>query len=106
VTVASEVGLDAVEAKAVLDGDAYASAVRSDEEEAADLGVSGVPFFAVGRRYGVSGAQPAEVLLEVLERAWQDAGHAADVADAAAVADVADAVTSGGSACDGEACPA
>jgi hypothetical protein len=31
-----------------------------------------VPFFVFDRRYGVSGAQPAEVLLEVLDRAWAD----------------------------------
>jgi len=31
-----------------------------------------VPFFVVDRRYGVSGAQPADVLLQVLDRAWAD----------------------------------
>ena len=40
---------------------------------AARLGIQGVPFFVLDRRYGVSGAQPAEVLLEALERAWEEA---------------------------------
>jgi hypothetical protein len=31
-----------------------------------------VPFFVVDRSYGVSGAQPADQLLAVLERAWSE----------------------------------
>jgi predicted DsbA family dithiol-disulfide isomerase len=33
--------------------------------------VSGVPFFVIGR-YGVSGAQPAEVFGAALSRAWEE----------------------------------
>ena len=47
-------------------------AVRADEAEAQAIGIRGVPFFVVDRRYGVSGAQPAEQLLAVLERAWAE----------------------------------
>ena len=36
------------------------------------LGATGVPFFVVDRKYGVSGAQPAEVFAQVLERAWEE----------------------------------
>ena len=68
--LAVEVGLDRAEAEQVLAGDGYADAVRSDEAEARALGISGVPFFVVDRKYGVSGAQPADQLLAVLERAW------------------------------------
>jgi predicted DsbA family dithiol-disulfide isomerase len=32
-----------------------------------------VPFFVINRRYGVSGAQPPEVMLEALAVAWKDA---------------------------------
>ena len=70
--LAAEAGLDRVEARAVLSSDAYAADVRADEQQAAEIGISGVPFFVIDRRYGVSGAQPAEVLLEVLDRAWAD----------------------------------
>ena len=46
----------------MLDGDAYADAVRADERRGAALGVSGVPFYVIDEQYGVSGAQPASVL--------------------------------------------
>jgi predicted DsbA family dithiol-disulfide isomerase len=73
VRLAAEAGLDADEARAVLAGDRYRDAVRADEEQAGAFGITGVPFFVVDRRYGVSGAQPADALLEVLNRAWADA---------------------------------
>ncbi|HVX68939.1 MAG TPA: DsbA family oxidoreductase [Mycobacteriales bacterium] len=68
--LATEVeGLDPDEVAATLQSDAFEEQVVSDENQAYALGVSGVPFFVVDRRYGLSGAQPAEVLLQVLERA-------------------------------------
>jgi len=70
--LAGEVGLDAREVAQVLDGDAHAHEVRRDEAEARALGVGGVPFFLVDGRLGLSGAQPAEVLLGVLRRAWDE----------------------------------
>jgi predicted DsbA family dithiol-disulfide isomerase len=71
--LAGEVGLDLDEVAATLASDAYAKEVRADEREAAGLGVSGVPFFAFAGRYGVSGAQPVDALLQVLDRAWDEA---------------------------------
>ncbi len=72
VRLATEVGLDSGEVATALASDAYASAVRADEDEAAAMGIHAVPFFVVDRTYGVSGAQPPDVLLGVLERAWTD----------------------------------
>jgi predicted DsbA family dithiol-disulfide isomerase len=72
VRLVAEAGVDAGEARAVLAGDDYADAVREDEELATRLGVRGVPFFVLGRRYGVSGAQPAEALLQALEQAYAE----------------------------------
>jgi len=72
VRLAGEAGLDDAEVRAVLDSNRYADAVRADERQAAALGATGVPFFVVDRRYAVAGAQPADVLLEVLEKAWTD----------------------------------
>lgn len=69
--LAAEVGLDADEVSAMLASDRFADDVRADERNARDIGITGVPFFAVAERYGVSGAQPAEVLLEVLTTAWE-----------------------------------
>jgi predicted DsbA family dithiol-disulfide isomerase len=72
VRLAVGAGLDRDEVVRVLDGDDYADAVRADEAEARALGITGVPFFVVDRKYGVSGAQPADQLLAVLERAWSE----------------------------------
>ena len=72
VRLAAEAGLDAERARTVLADGSYGGAVRADEQQARQLGITGVPFFAVDRTYGVSGAQPVEVLLQVLERAWAE----------------------------------
>ena len=68
--LADEVGVDG---QAALTDRRYADAVRADEELAARIGIRGVPYFVLNRRYGVSGAQPAELLLQALEKAWDDA---------------------------------
>ena len=68
----AEAGLDADEARAVLASDRYAAEVRGDEQQARAYGITGVPFFVVDGRYGVSGAQPAEALGQVLEQAWAE----------------------------------
>jgi predicted DsbA family dithiol-disulfide isomerase len=65
-------GLPADEVREVLEGDRYADAVRADERAATQIGIRGVPFFVLGRKYGVSGAQPSEVLLQALQQAWDE----------------------------------
>jgi predicted DsbA family dithiol-disulfide isomerase len=72
VRLAAEAGLQPEEVREVLEEGRLLDAVRAEEAEAMALGVRGVPFFVVDRRYGVSGAQPAEHLRAVLERAWQE----------------------------------
>ena len=67
VRLAKEVGVPADRTEAVLASDAYAADVRAEIREAAALGCNGVPFFVIDRRYGVSGAQSAEVFLQVLQ---------------------------------------
>ncbi len=66
------------------DPDAYADDVRADEGEAAELGATGVPFFVLDRRYGVSGGRPAEVFTQALEQAWE--GRVRQMAGGSAVA--------------------
>ncbi|RBY92096.1 DsbA family oxidoreductase [Blastococcus sp. TBT05-19] len=73
VALGAEVGLDETEAREVLTDRRYRAAVDQDSATAQSLGATGVPFFVVDRRYGAAGAQPAELLLQVLERAWADA---------------------------------
>jgi predicted DsbA family dithiol-disulfide isomerase len=73
VPLAVEVGLDEAEVRQVLTDRRYRRAVAQDAATAQSLGATGVPFFVVDRKYGAAGAQPAELLLQVLERAWGDA---------------------------------
>ena len=68
--LAVDTGLDKNEVTAVLASDDYGAEVDADEAMARTLGVTGVPFYVIDRRYGVSGAQPAETLTQVLETAW------------------------------------
>ena len=72
VALGVDVGLDEAEVRAALDGGAHADAVRADQHEARELGVQGVPFFVIDRRYAVSGAQPTSVFEDVLARAWAE----------------------------------
>lgn len=68
--LAKDAGLDRAAALAVLNNhEEYAQAVRADIQEAQALGISGVPFFVIDRKYAVSGAQPVEVFLRALEGA-------------------------------------
>jgi predicted DsbA family dithiol-disulfide isomerase len=64
----AELGLDAAQVTRTLQTDAYTEQVRLDEYEAQQVGVRGVPFFVFNDKYAVSGAQPAELFLEVLEK--------------------------------------
>jgi predicted DsbA family dithiol-disulfide isomerase len=68
-SAAQDVGLDVDAAQALLATDQYATAVRRDEEEARQLGISGVPCFVLAQRYAVEGAQPASHMRLALERA-------------------------------------
>ena len=77
--VAVAAGLDAARVDEVLAGTAYTDEVWADMEQAQAYGASGVPFFVVDQRYGVSGAQPVEVFTQVLERAWSDSHPAITV---------------------------
>lgn len=77
VELASEVGLDGAEVRTMLAGDEFVDAVRADELAARQLGITGVPMFVVDRAFGISGAQPAEQLLALLEHAWE-AGDGVD----------------------------
>jgi predicted DsbA family dithiol-disulfide isomerase len=69
--IAHESDLDADAAYAFLSSDVGNAEIAEAEERAASLGISGVPFFIVDGRYGLSGAQPAEAIVEALRRAQQ-----------------------------------
>ena len=77
--IAAGVGLDEVRVKEVLVGTEFADAVEADIREAASLGATGVPFYVVDRKYGISGAQPAGVFAQVLEKAWSESHPTLDL---------------------------
>ena len=79
VKLGTEVGLDAAESRAALTAGTYAEAVRLDEYQAQQINVRGVPFFVFEDKYAVSGAQPSELFVEVLEKVWDESKPAKSV---------------------------
>lgn len=71
--LAAEVGLERDQAVAALESDDFQSEVRADESAATNLGIRGVPFFVLGGKYAVSGAQPLEVFTDALDKAYREA---------------------------------
>jgi predicted DsbA family dithiol-disulfide isomerase len=72
VRLAGEVGLDKAEVKEVLEKNSYADIVKEQMLEGRQVGVRGVPFFVLNRKYGVSGAQQQEYFEQVLEKLWEE----------------------------------
>ena len=70
--VAETVGIPSKDLLAVLESDQFQEAVIKDRKVASELGATGVPFFVVDMKYGISGAQPLEVFSQTLETAWQE----------------------------------
>ncbi|MEQ1542580.1 MAG: DsbA family oxidoreductase [Novosphingobium sp.] len=68
VAVAAEQGLDPAAARAALDDAALAQIVRSEEAQAWDMNISGVPAMLVQGKYLIPGAQEPEVYAQALRR--------------------------------------
>jgi len=71
--LAADVGLDRDEALTVLTEQRYTDEIETDEAMAQAIGASGVPLFVIDRRYGIAGAQPAELITQTLDQAWAEA---------------------------------
>lgn len=67
-------GLGKAEIEQALSQNSYAKEIQSDLDEARSLKVSGVPFFVFNKKYTVSGAQPADSLLQVLQKSYLEIG--------------------------------
>lgn len=105
--IGSAVGLDPDRVRAVLASDEFADAVNRDIAEARSLGVSGVPFFVIDRKYGISGAQPTELFAQALDTAWTESRPLQMVAAPAAASNTSDASANSGNSgnsADGPAC--
>jgi predicted DsbA family dithiol-disulfide isomerase len=68
-----EAGLDAKAAAAMLETDNYRREAADDQQQAGRFGATGVPFFVIDDRFGISGAQPLEVFTETLRKAAEPA---------------------------------
>jgi len=93
--VAESEGLGTDVVAATLDSDRFVAEVRADEDEAAALGCTGVPFFVIDRAWAVPGAQDSDTFLAVLRRAWTRS-HPDAVSD--------QATGTGTGACSGDEC--
>ncbi len=72
VEIAVEIGLAKTEAETVLASDEFAEAVRYDIYESQNLGIRGVPYFVMDRKYGVSGAQPVQAFTDALTQSFKE----------------------------------
>lgn len=91
VRLATEVGINGAEVREMLSGDSFSAEVKADLQRARAFGITGVPFFAIDEKYGISGAQPSEVFTQVLEETWAESHPLIQVASA-------------GPACEGDSC--
>jgi predicted DsbA family dithiol-disulfide isomerase len=72
IELGADIGLSRKETESMLESDDYKEKVITDSYEGQTLGLTGVPFFVINRKHGVSGAQPTEVFLKVLENTWKE----------------------------------
>lgn len=68
VKLAEEVGIENNVVLNMLHSKDYETDVRSDENAAHSLNITGVPYFIFDGKYAVSGAQPPEVFSEVIAK--------------------------------------
>lgn len=69
---AVEVGMEEKEVKKLLNSSKYQREVVTDEYEAEQSGIHGAPFFVINNKYGISGAQPYEVFVNVLKKVKEE----------------------------------
>lgn len=67
-----EIGLNIDEVQLAFTDENYQYQMKQDIQEAAGLGVRGVPFFVFDRKYGVSGAQPTQAFTETLGKSFSE----------------------------------
>jgi predicted DsbA family dithiol-disulfide isomerase len=72
--LAAEVGLDRTEVTRVLESGEYLPAFEADIEQARAYGISGVPFFVIDGKYGISGAQNPETFVGAFNQILEERG--------------------------------
>ena len=66
-TIAEEAGLELDQVQAFLSGDRLAREVIAAHQQAERAGIHGVPVFIVEREHAITGAQPPEILADLLD---------------------------------------
>ncbi len=79
--LAENIGLNRTEVIALLSSNEKTEEVMKDIKEAQALGIHGVPFFVIDKKYGVSGAQPVGTFVEALRQAYQKSKTEFDIMD-------------------------
>ncbi|WP_129717078.1 DsbA family oxidoreductase [Pedobacter sp. SYP-B3415] len=72
VHIAEKIGLDAATTRNMLDSDQFSADVQRDVYEAQSLGIRGVPYFVMDRKYGLSGAQPVAAFTVAIRQSFAD----------------------------------
>lgn len=70
VELGAELGLDKTKIQNMLKTDEYTAEVNNDVNESQNLGIQGVPFYVLNRKYGISGAQPTDSFLQALQQSF------------------------------------
>lgn len=77
VRAAERAGLDGTAAARMLAGRDELDKVRAELSLAQSAGVTGVPFFVLGGRFAIPGAQPADVMEQLIVRAREQLAESA-----------------------------
>jgi predicted DsbA family dithiol-disulfide isomerase len=70
--IAQSVGISPVDAMNILESAQFSEEVIADRNLAEQLGATGVPFFVIDMKYGISGAQPLQNFVEIINAAWSE----------------------------------
>ncbi|MBX2970886.1 MAG: DsbA family oxidoreductase [Cyclobacteriaceae bacterium] len=72
IAIAEQAGMERPLVAQLLSGNQGVAEVIQAQKEIQQLGITGVPFYIVQNKYGLSGAQPAEAFIEVIQKAAQE----------------------------------
>lgn len=70
--LAQFVGGNSAEVLKLSEGNDFQKEVEQDIQEAQTLGIRGVPFLVIDRKYGISGAQPIDHIYSALNQALEE----------------------------------
>lgn len=70
--LAADVGLNTKRTEEVLNSDEFEGEIKADILQARNFGISGVPFFVINRKYGISGAQPVEHFVQTIKKVQEE----------------------------------